>query len=137
MDAAPVADRDNAAGPAPGHDLVGLDRHHQPAASIVMDIDHVQAGGVEHLISAGAPGRTEAASTIRHVGVCRERTAWSLPILEASTLPACDHDADTTADLNHAQIRRAGMRLQTELRLASLDLSADAVHRAASVASVA
>lgn len=67
MGSAPVADSDDSTGPAPGHDLVGLDPHDHPVTRVTVDIDHVQAGGVEHRISAGAPARTDAASTIRHL----------------------------------------------------------------------
>jgi hypothetical protein len=104
-----VTDRDHPAGPAPRHSLVGLDRHDQPAPGIVAHVDHVQAGDVEHLISAGAPGRADTATALRHVGVSRERFAWSLPILEAPTLLRGHHHADPAVDLNHAQIRRGSL----------------------------
>ena len=95
VDPPPVADRDHPAGPAAGRELIGLDRHHQPAAGVVAHVDHVQAGGIEHLISAGAPGRTDAASTLRHVGVSGRTVAWSLPILEAPTPTSPDRHAPT------------------------------------------
>ncbi len=93
VDPAPVTDRDHPADPAPRDQLVGLDRDHQPPGPVMADVDDVQAGGIEHLISASAPRRADAASTLRHVGVSVERTAWSLPVLEAPTPPSPDRHA--------------------------------------------
>jgi hypothetical protein len=103
MDPPPVTDRDHPTDPAPRHQLVGLDCHHHLPAAVVVHVDHMQAGGIEHLIGTGAPGRTVAASTIRHVGVSKHQSAWSLLILEAPTLLPLDHHTDTA--LNHAEIR--------------------------------
>lgn len=90
VDPAPVADRDH---PQSSHQLVGLHRDDPPPVGLVLHIDHVQAGGIEHLISAGAPGRTDAASTLRHVGASGDKSAWSLLILEAPTPTPADRHA--------------------------------------------
>jgi hypothetical protein len=80
------------------------------------DIDHMQAGGVEHLISAGAPRRTAATSTIQHVGVSEHQSTWPLLILEApAPAPRTGH-APAPADLNHAQIQRSVKAAVPDLR---------------------
>jgi len=65
----------------------------------VAHVDHVQAEGAEHPISAGAPTRANVASTLRHVAVSGERFAWLLPILEAPTSHHADQHANPTNNL--------------------------------------
>ncbi len=99
----PDREGDDLAGPTPGHDLVGLDRHHHLPAGVVVHVDHMQAGDVEHFIGTGAPWRADAASTIRHAGASGDQAAWSLVILEAPTPTSPDRHAPPRADLTHAQ----------------------------------
>ena len=48
MDPAPVTNRDHPTDAATRDQLASLDRHHQSAVVVVVCLDHVQTGGVEH-----------------------------------------------------------------------------------------
>jgi hypothetical protein len=52
--AAAVAGRDHTAGRAAGLDLIRFHGQHQPAAVVLIHIDHVHAGNIEDRIGSGA-----------------------------------------------------------------------------------